>query len=109
MPNNEDALPDDPAAALDNESDGRPDRWNLGRNGADSTSSPDLVLDDDDDNDGVLDAVDQMPFDASESLDFDGDGIGDKADDDDDDDGVSDADDAFLLMLTIQWTAMAME
>ncbi|MGB1926088.1 MAG: thrombospondin type 3 repeat-containing protein, partial [Rubripirellula sp.] len=95
VPNNEDAFPDDPAAAQDNDSDGRPDRWNLGRNGADSTSSPKLVLDDDDDNDGVLDAVDQMPFDASESLDFDGDGIGDKADNDDDDDGVADADDAF--------------
>ena len=95
VPNNEDAFPDDPAASQDNDSDGRPDRWNLGRNGADSTSSPKLVLDDDDDNDGVLDAVDQMPFDASESLDFDGDGIGDKADNDDDDDGVADADDAF--------------
>ena len=94
-PNNQDAFPDDPAAALDSDQDGRPDRWNLGRNGNDSTSEPKLVLDNDDDNDGVLDAVDQMPLDSSESLDFDGDGIGDTADTDDDEDGVSDDDDAF--------------
>ena len=37
------------------------------------------------------DAEDQMPYDADEIYDFDGDGIGDNADDDDDNDGTPDA------------------
>ena len=55
------------------------------------------LLDDDDDNDGVLDVDDDLPLDASESLDTDGDGIGDNADADDDGDGVIDAEDIFPL------------
>ena len=43
----------------------------------------------DDDNDGVPDASD-APLDASDSVDTDGDGIGNNADDDDDGDGVLD-------------------
>lgn len=53
----------------------------------------DLVLndfDDDDDNDGVADNLDALPFDASETTDNDGDGIGDNADPDDDNDGIPD-------------------
>jgi uncharacterized delta-60 repeat protein len=52
------------------------------------------ACDDDDDNDGVLDRFDAFPLDASESVDSDGDGIGDNADTtphgDADADGVDD-------------------
>lgn len=54
-------------------------------------------VDPDDDNDGVPDVDDDLPFDPNESVDTDGDGIGNNADTDDDNDGVSDADDAFPL------------
>ncbi|MDA9583745.1 hypothetical protein N9R70_04790, partial [Porticoccaceae bacterium] len=47
------------------------------------------------DSDGVIDALDIFPLDASEVLDSDVDGIGDNADIDDDNDGVYDVDDAF--------------
>ena len=46
--------------------------------------------DDDDDNDTVIDTNDAFPFDSTESLDTDGDNIGDNADLDLDDDGVND-------------------
>lgn len=48
--------------------------------------------DSDDDNDGVTDNDDAFPLDATESIDTDGDGIGNNADDDDDGDGLSDID-----------------
>jgi len=48
------------------------------------------ILDPDGDNDGVDDAIDAFPFDASESVDTDGDRIGNNADMDDDDDGYND-------------------
>ncbi|MDA9920135.1 hypothetical protein N9D87_01555 [bacterium] len=51
----------------------------------------------DSDNDGLNDAEDDFPFDSSETLDSDSDGIGNNADSDDDGDGVSDEDDAFAL------------
>ena len=54
----------------------------------------------DSDADGVLDTVDAFPFDATESVDTDLDGIGNNADTDDDNDGVSDAKDAFSLDAT---------
>jgi len=44
----------------------------------------------DSDGDGVIDANDAFPNDASESLDTDNDGIGNNADTDDDNDGISD-------------------
>ena len=47
------------------------------------------------DADGYENMVDDLPFNASESLDTDGDGQGDNADTDDDDDGVPDTEDAF--------------
>jgi Ca2+-binding RTX toxin-like protein len=47
----------------------------------------------DTDGDGVTDANDAFPTDASESVDTDHDGIGNNADTDDDNDGVLDADD----------------
>ncbi|XOV86948.1 MAG: C13 family peptidase [Pseudomonadota bacterium] len=49
------------------------------------------------DNDGVPDADDAFPDDPAESVDTDGDGIGNNADTDDDGDGVADTDDTFPL------------
>jgi hypothetical protein len=54
------------------------------------------ILDTDDDNDGVLDVNDELPFDASEDKDSDGDGIGNNADPDDDNDGLSDVEEVAL-------------
>ncbi|NVJ51384.1 MAG: right-handed parallel beta-helix repeat-containing protein [Gammaproteobacteria bacterium] len=51
----------------------------------------------DSDNDGVVDSLDAFPFDPSETVDSDGDGVGNNADDDDDNDGVADTQDAFPL------------
>ena len=51
----------------------------------------------DSDGDGVLDPYDAFPNDPNESVDTDGDGIGNNADTDDDNDGVSDTLDAFPL------------
>jgi len=53
--------------------------------------------DSDDDNDGVGDAYDAFPLDATEAVDTDGDGIGDNRDRDDDNDSVLDTDDKFPL------------
>ncbi|MCW8327919.1 thrombospondin type 3 repeat-containing protein [Photobacterium sp. SDRW27] len=54
----------------------------------------------DTDGDGVIDAEDKFPTDPSESVDTDGDGIGNNADSDDDGDGVEDEVDAFPLDAT---------
>ena len=51
----------------------------------------------DSDNDGVDNDTDTFPYDPSETIDTDGDGVGNNADNDDDDDGVNDASDAFPL------------
>ncbi len=51
----------------------------------------------DSDNDGVVDSQDAFPSDPAETLDTDGDLIGNNADTDDDEDGVSDVNDAFPL------------
>lgn len=50
---------------------------------------------DDIDDDGVLNLTDAFPYDATESIDSDGDRIGDNLDDDDDNDGVDDVNDPF--------------
>ncbi|WP_157964736.1 thrombospondin type 3 repeat-containing protein [Algibacillus agarilyticus] len=47
------------------------------------------------DNDGYLDSADELPADASDHLDNDGDGVGNSADIDDDNDGVMDDVDKF--------------
>jgi hypothetical protein len=54
----------------------------------------------DDDNDGTPDSFDAFHLDPTETLDTDGDGIGDNADTDDDNDTVLDADDTFPLDAT---------
>ena len=51
-----------------------------------------ILSDVDSDGDGVLDSQDAFPHDPNESVDTDGDGIGNNADTDDDGDGASDAD-----------------
>ncbi|WP_305844672.1 hypothetical protein [Photobacterium leiognathi] len=56
-----------------------------------------IVPNADKDDDGIIDAKDVFPEDASEWLDTDSDGIGNNKDTDDDDDGVVDADDTFPL------------
>lgn len=55
-------------------------------------SSASCISQTDSDHDGVPDDQDAFPNDASESVDTDGDGIGNNADIDDDNDGISDAD-----------------
>ena len=65
VPDNIDAFINDPAASVDTDGDGKPDEWNDGKSAADSTSDPALVLDDDDDNDGVNDEDDVYPLDAT--------------------------------------------
>ncbi len=100
-----DAFPLDLAASNDFDGDGLPDSWNAGRSQADSTSTPKLTLDLDDDNDGVADIDDLYPLNASESADSDGDLVGDNADAfpndasetaDTDEDGVGDNSDNCL-------------
>ena len=49
------------------------------------------------DRDGVPDAIDAFPFDPTETVDTDDDGVGDNGDSDDDGDGVLDDDDEFPL------------
>ena len=51
----------------------------------------------DSDNDGVINDLDPLPNDGTETLDTDGDGIGNNQDTDDDGDGVLDVNDAFAL------------
>jgi len=58
-------------------------------------------LDNDNDADGVPNALDDLPDDASDWLDYDGDGIGNIADTDDDGDGVEDSNDADPLDPTV--------
>jgi len=74
----------------------------LGSTGATEplTGSASLVVYDpvtDVDGDGTPNDTDAFPNDPEESVDTDGDGIGDNADPDDDNDDVDDADDAFPL------------
>ena len=68
----------------DTDSDGLPNDCD------DTCISMGMTADPDDDNDGVEDQSDAFPLDANESVDTDGDGIGNNADPDDDNDGVSD-------------------
>ena len=75
-----DAFPFDRSASEDFDGDGLPDSWNAGKSQADSTSTPKLTLDLDDDNDGVADIDDLYPLNAAESADSDGDLVGDNAD-----------------------------
>jgi hypothetical protein len=70
---------------VDTDGDGAPDSWNTGKTAGDSTSTPALVEDLDDDNDGVNDDIDACPLDSSETAyttyyeDGDSDGLGDNS------------------------------
>ncbi len=55
-----------------------------------SDTIPSAPVSTDSDNDGVIDTEDAFPNDATETLDTDGDGIGNNADTDDDGDGYTD-------------------
>lgn len=83
---------------VDNVSDNCPLNANADQADTDADGFPDACTDKDDDNDGVLDGADALPLDPSESVDVDGDGIGDNADTDDDNDGVQDNSDNCLLL-----------
>jgi hypothetical protein len=76
----EDAFPNDPAASVDTDGDGMPDDWHEGRSESDSTSDPALVLDDDDDNDGIDDEIEQVNGTNPRNADSDGDAVGDNLD-----------------------------
>ena len=84
IPDSMDNFPFDSSASVDTDGDGKPDDWNEGKTAADSTSEPDLVLDEDDDNDGIKDRLDEFPLVASTDPldrlidpngDYDGDGV----------------------------------
>jgi subtilisin family serine protease len=67
-----------------------------GDNDVDSDGIPNQ-LDSDNDNDGIADTADAVPYDPNESVDSDADGMGNNADPDDDNDDVGDSLDAFPL------------
>ena len=73
---NVDAFPLDPAASIDTDNDGMPDEWNIGATNT-HLSDTELVLDSDDDNDGVDDLNDAFPLYSAAALDYDGDGMPD--------------------------------
>jgi hypothetical protein len=99
----EDAFPNDAAASVDTDGDGRPDSWLPGKSEADSPTG--LTEDLDDDGDDTPDAQDDFPLDPSASRDSDQDGQPDEwnegftssplnpeltEDSDDDNDGLTD-------------------
>jgi hypothetical protein len=72
-----DAFPFDPAASVDTDGDGLPNDYNAGATQEQKDASP-LVIDPDDDDDGVADGSDNCPLVANANqADSDGDGLGD--------------------------------
>ncbi|QBY04252.1 hypothetical protein E2K93_07555 [Thalassotalea sp. HSM 43] len=67
VPDSADPFPNDPAASVDTDGDGMPDDYNEGCDTACQEAS-DLVIDDDDDNDGILDVNDGHPLDNTQSV-----------------------------------------
>ena len=83
VPNDEDDFRFDPAVSLDTDGDGMPDSWNSGYDESDSTTSPSLVIDDDDDNDLIPDIEDAYPLiSIADFVDNDQDGAPDVCTDD---------------------------
>ena len=85
----------------DTDKDGRPDACDA------ACQTAGMTADSDDDNDGVADTEDAFPLTSTETLDTDGDGIGNNTDTDDDGDGVADANDLFPLISNVQKTGAA--
>ena len=79
------------AVKSESDSDGAPDECDA------ACVALGMAADDDDDGDGVVDGSDTFPLDSQESVDTDGDGVGNNADNDDDGDGVEDSADAYPL------------
>jgi len=92
----EDAFPDDPLETSDTDGDlvgDNSDNCVLTANTDQVNTDGDIdgdACDSDDDDDGVLDELDDLPLDPSEHLDTDGDLTGNNQDLDDDNDGISD-------------------
>jgi hypothetical protein len=101
--NNLDAFPWDPAASTDTDGDGLPDNYNANSTQTQRDSSP-LLIDNDDDNDGVDDAVDNCPLTVNETQeDVDQDGIGNACD------SVDDSEFCFPLPInTVQITVICL-
>ncbi len=89
VPDNQDAFPNDPVASVDTDGDGFPDAFHPNATPA-QIAATNLVVDDDDDNDGIADEDDPTPLFADTDLD----GIGNDVDDDIDGDGILNGDDA---------------
>jgi len=70
---------------VDTDDDGAPDNCDS------ACQATGMLADNDDDNDGSADDADALPLDPSETLDNDGDGVGNNADMDDDGDGMPDS------------------
>lgn len=90
-----DAFPLDRQESKDNDQDGigdnaDPDDDNDGLTDKGEPEYGTDPLDPDSDDDGVIDGLDRFPLDPQESVDADGDGIGDNTDPDDDNDGLTD-------------------
>jgi hypothetical protein len=92
----EDAFPDDPLETTDTDGDlvgDNSDNCVLTANTDQVNTDGDIdgdACDSDDDDDGVLDELDDLPLDPSEQVDTDGDLTGNNQDLDDDNDGISD-------------------
>ncbi|MEE2785389.1 MAG: discoidin domain-containing protein, partial [Pseudomonadota bacterium] len=97
-----DAFPLDPTESLDTDGDGTGNNADTDDDG-DGISDADEItqgtdpLNEDSDGDGALDGADAFPNDPDETLDTDGDGVGNNEDSDDDGDGIPDESDEFPL------------
>jgi gliding motility-associated-like protein len=97
-PDNQDAFPNDPDETTDSDGDGignnaDSDDDNDGVSDTDEIANGSDPLSDDSDGDGTPDNQDAFPNDPDETMDTDGDGIGNNLDSDDDNDGIADSED----------------
>ena len=102
--NNADAFDDDPTESVDFDGDGVGDNSDICPHDFEDDADEDGVCGNiifrngsTQENPNGSDDVDAFPYDPSETVDSDNDGIGNNADNDDDNDGVMDYDDAFPI------------